>query len=157
VFRQIVVPLDGSPLAEAILPHVCRLAAGTPLKVLLLSVVPMPPNVEQYGSFLVSDAIDQQKHSREAYLERHSQELAANGVAAGHEVRVGDPATEIVRYAEEVLADAIAMSTHGRTRVDRLLHGSVAGAVLRTALLPLLLVRPGERAFDQPAQPIEPG
>jgi len=62
-------------------------------------------------------------------------------------VRVGNAAVEIVRCAGDEQVDLIAMSTHGRSGLDRALHGSVAEAVLRTAGRPVLLTRPGPGDF----------
>jgi nucleotide-binding universal stress UspA family protein len=82
-----------------------------------------------------------------SYLKRQAETLAAAGLAADTRVRRGDAATEIVRCAEEEQADLVAMSTHGRTGFDHLVHGSVASAVLRAGRLPVLLVRPESAAF----------
>jgi nucleotide-binding universal stress UspA family protein len=161
MFRRIVVPLDGSPLPEAVLPDVFTLAAGADAELLLLSVVP-PPRVfavaeelqeESFRGDFAGDA-DQavaaiehgltapEEARRQRYLDEWAEHLAVADFAVRTLVRVGDAATEIVRCAREEQADAIAMSTHGRGGLDRVLHGSVAETVLRTAGLPVLLVRP---------------
>jgi nucleotide-binding universal stress UspA family protein len=82
-------------------------------------------------------------------LQQQPEQLAARGLSVETRLRIGDPATEIVRAAEEVGADAIAMSTHGRTGLDHLVHGSVAEGVLRTSHLPVLIVRPDPAVFAQ--------
>jgi nucleotide-binding universal stress UspA family protein len=166
MFRRIVVPLDGSPLAEAVLPDVFTLAAGADAELLLLSVVPTPhvfavAEELQEQSFRGDLAVDgdqvvaaiehgltaPEEARRQRYLDALAEHLAMADFAVRTLVRVGDAATEIVRCARDEQADAIAMSTHGRGGLDRLLHGSVAETVLRTARLPVLLVRPAAEDF----------
>lgn len=161
MLRRIVVPLDGSPLAETVLAHASKLAAGTDTEMLLLCVVPRP------GVFAVAEELQEKSFRGDvatdpdqlvaaieheltapdegrlrAYLDARAAHLAAGGVRARTQVRVGETATEIVRCAREEQADAIAMCTHGRDGLDRMLHGSVAETVLRAAGRPVLLVRP---------------
>jgi nucleotide-binding universal stress UspA family protein len=149
MFRRIVVPLDGSSLAEAILPEVQRLAANTPLEVVLLAVGPMPETVEERDGQIayLDDLLAEQEGDLRGYLHTPAHWLTSYRIPVETRVRFGDPATEIVRCAEEEEADAIAMSTHGRTGLDRLVHGSVAGTVLRSTRLPIVLLRPTDGAF----------
>jgi nucleotide-binding universal stress UspA family protein len=166
MFRRIVVPLDGSPLAEAVLPDVCTLAAGAAAEVLLLSVVPLPSvfalaeelqeqsfrgdlaaDPDQVVSTVEHEMTAPEEARRQRYLDDRADRLAAAGLSVRTLVRVGDAATAIVRCARDEQADAIAMSTHGRGGLDRLLHGSVAETVLGTAGLPVLLVRPAPEDF----------
>jgi nucleotide-binding universal stress UspA family protein len=167
MFRRVLVPLDGSGLADTILPHVCQLAADTALEVLLLAVVPPPSalqlaeslhgTIDKYGYAvpqLDGMAAEQEQQlvagdvgRAEAYLHARVQRLAADGLQARTAVRIGEAAAEIARTAEAEQADLIAMSTHGRAGLDHLLHGSVAESVLRTAGRPLLLLRPSPEAF----------
>jgi nucleotide-binding universal stress UspA family protein len=76
-----------------------------------------------------------------AYLKRHADDLSASGLAVRTAVRTGDPAAEIIRGAREYQADLIAMTTHGRSGLSRLIFGSVAEAVLRRASVPVFLTR----------------
>jgi nucleotide-binding universal stress UspA family protein len=167
MFRRIVVPLDGSVLADAILPHVRQLAAGTPVEVLLLTVIPPPSTLElatrlhdtidKYGYAVpqLAGRVAEQEAQlvagdvarAEAYLQERVRALAADGIQAHTRVRVGDAAQETIRCAETEQADLIAMSTHGRHGLDHLLHGSVAELVLRTAGRPVLLWRPAPDVF----------
>jgi nucleotide-binding universal stress UspA family protein len=166
MFRRLLVPLDGSPLAEAVLSDVFALATGADTEVLLVSVVPPPPvlavaeelqETSLRGDLAVEPdqlvpAIEQELTAADAarqqrYLDDRAQRLAAMGLRVRTQVRVGDAATEIVRCAHEEPADAIAMSTHGRGGLDRALHGSIAEAVLRTAGRPVLLTRPAPEDF----------
>jgi nucleotide-binding universal stress UspA family protein len=167
MFRRVVVPLDGSALADTILPHVRQLAADTALEVLLLAVVPPPSTfqlaeslhetVDKYGYAVPQlDAMAAEQEQQlvagdvgraEGYLHERVQRLAADGLQARTAVRIGEAAAEIVRAADAEQADLIAMSTHGRAGLDHLLHGSVAEAVLRTAGRPVLVFRPGPEVF----------
>jgi nucleotide-binding universal stress UspA family protein len=75
------------------------------------------------------------------YLEKVAAELAAKGVRVRTQVRLGNPAAEIVRAARDLGADLVAMTTGGRGGLGRMLLGSVAETVLRTADVPLFLFR----------------
>jgi nucleotide-binding universal stress UspA family protein len=158
VATKIVVPLDGSPLAEAVLPAVRQFARRTPVEVTLVAVATLPSNVGQIVQFQPSllfgapgseleRLVEAEQTRLRAYLAERAAELAAEGIPTTTQVRRGEPATEILRCAEEQGADGIWMSTHGRTGLDQLLHGSVAGEVLRGARVPVTLVRPAPEAF----------
>jgi nucleotide-binding universal stress UspA family protein len=73
--------------------------------------------------------------------------LSARGVHAEPRLRTGDPASQIIQCALDEGADAIAMSTHGRTGLSRLVHGSVSEAVVERSPVPVLLYRPDSGAF----------
>src|SRR5436190_18302853 len=110
MLQRVVVPLDGSIRSRAILPHVQRLAVDTSTKVLLLAVC------ESSGALgsAAEDAAEGERRSAPE-LEEAIEWLSARGVHAEPRLRTGDPASQIIRCALEDGADAIAMSTHGRT------------------------------------------
>ncbi|MCO5166184.1 MAG: universal stress protein [Planctomycetes bacterium] len=144
--NKILVPLDGSPLADGILPHVERLLALEPAEVTLLTVLPPPEPEEVPGQ-----AAAQRKLS-EAHLEGVRLRLEQKGAKKVQTVvRQGDPAAEIVFAQEDGAPDLVAMSSHGRTGVLRWLRGSVAERVLRTARAPLLLLT--ARGLDEKVEP----
>ncbi|MCI0342645.1 MAG: universal stress protein [Planctomycetales bacterium] len=149
MFERILVPVDGSPLSEAILVQVRRLLADERSAVALLTVVPGP--VE---GWIGDGGLEELRQRTVAHLEDLRILLAGEGVRADTAIRVGDPAREILRYAEECGASLVAMSTHGRTGLERLVRGSVAGAVLRGSGVPVLLVNPrfagGEPGLPRP-------
>jgi Ala-tRNA(Pro) deacylase len=147
MLRRLVVPLDGSRLAETVLPHVRRLAADASLAVVLLRVGSLPPVIEDEPPIILDDSAAAEERQLGLYLQEQAPRLATSGASVQTRVRLGDPASEIVRCAEEEQADAIAMSTHGHTGLERLLQGSVAAAVLRAARRPLLFIRPAAGAF----------
>lgn len=143
MIRHILVPLDGSAVAESILPYVQELAAGTGARVTLLGVVdPLAPHDE----VVVSGPVDIRGElwGAAAYLHDYlggvAGRLARAGVAAQARVVTGAVAEQIIETARTV--DLIAMTTHGRGGLDRLMHGSVADQVVRHATVPVLLVRP---------------
>jgi nucleotide-binding universal stress UspA family protein len=141
------VPLDGSPVAEAIIPFVSRLAAPLGLEIALLRVVPrIPPQVMEGSRTFVVDNTERLRREADDYLRTIAEQFSRNGPCAVTAVRVGDPATEILAGAHESQADLIAMTTHGRSALGRLLFGSVAQAVLRRAKIPVFIVRATEAA-----------
>ena len=121
MFRTIVVPLDGSPLAEQALPFAERLAAST-------------------SAQLVLARAEGTENGARAYLEGIESQLTALGLSVQPVVEKGDPATAIIERARTSGADLIIMSTHGRSGPGRWLYGSVADEVLRHAPVPILLV-----------------
>jgi nucleotide-binding universal stress UspA family protein len=143
--RKVLVPLDGSAGSNTVLPTVSELARAEGAQVRLLHVAPSPAAVVA-GDRVIAYA-DQEAARIEqevlAYLKRAAAELSALEVEAA--VRFGDPVEEIVREAESAGADLIALATHRRTGVSRLLKGSVAEQVERATAIPVLLVRYGEQ------------
>jgi nucleotide-binding universal stress UspA family protein len=141
--HRLLVGLDGSPLAETILGAAAGLAARLHAEVTLLHVIPVPerPAVPDPEAALDRMLAEETRRARR-YLEDVARRLARDGLAVRTVVAAGEPAAEIVRYAEQARIDLIALATHGRTGVGRWLHGSVAEAVLHTATVPLLLLRP---------------
>jgi nucleotide-binding universal stress UspA family protein len=142
MYRRALVPLDGSALAEAIIPFMLDIAGPLDLEVVLLRViVPVPPEVVEGARHVVVEDVEQRMAEAREYLAPLAAELAARGVRVRCEVRHGDPTSEIVAVARDVDADLITMTTHGRSGLGRLLFGSVAEAVLRQAELPVFLMR----------------
>ena len=133
---RVLVPLDGSRLGDAIVAHVRRLATreGEPVEVTLLTTI------EAWES-------EQQQATRRQELLAHHQELLdllrAEGVPALSQVMVAtDPAQQIVESALTHKADLIAMSSHGRSGLQRWRRGSVAERVLRAATVPVYVANP---------------
>lgn len=157
MYQTILIPLDGSPLAEQVLPHATAIAKQFNSLVILLQVVPtlqelvresIPVTAEpsvtvtQVSMDLASEQYKAQTSSAQSYLERMARRLEAEGVKAETLVLEGNPAGRIVQLAKERNVSLIAISTHGRSGLGRLVFGSVADEVLREAHRPLLLIRP---------------
>jgi nucleotide-binding universal stress UspA family protein len=142
MYRRAVVPLDGSLLAETVIPLILEIAGPLDMEVLLLRVVrpAIPVTIEGTTYMKVEDAETRQVDAEE-YLAPVAVELRNRGVRVTTQVRRGEPTDEIVSAAKETGADLIAMSTHGRSGLGRLLFGSVAEAVLRQADIPVFLLR----------------
>jgi len=172
MFRKILVPLDGSPLSERVLPEVEKLVSETNAEATLLMVADSPApigatSVERGGvrdvvaaPTAVAGVIEQTTiiHEGETqpqaeqrikdelgeYLAERAVGLAGTGTLTAHAVLLGDPAEQIVAYANDGHFDLIAMATHGRSGLSRLFAGSVASRVVEQASVPVLLVGPGK-------------
>ena len=139
-FRRALVTLDGSMVAEEILPAFLRVAYPLGLDIVLIRVVPtVPVAAEDPGH--AQDSAERMKAEAEAYLRAVAATLSLDGLRVDTVVRTGEAPQEIIAGAQEVHADLIAMTTHGRTGLRRLLFGSVAEAVLRAAPVPVFIVR----------------
>lgn len=142
--RTILVPLDGSPGSEVVLPRVAELARSEHGTVRLLHVAPpAQAKVAPDGRILVyadQEAARIAENAR-AYLTRAA--AALSGIDVELAVRFGDPVSEILDEAESAGVDLVAMATHQRTGLRRLLEGSVAERVERLARVPVLLVGRG--------------
>ena len=154
MYRSILVPLDGSERAEAVVPHVVALAHKFAAQVILLQVVApfelvrrdlLRGDLSALQVDLVTDVARKQVHAQHEaathYLEEQVETLHAQGIEAKSTVEEGDPAAAIVHFAKDRGNDLIAMATHGRGGLARLVYGSVADRVLRSAPCPVLLVR----------------
>jgi nucleotide-binding universal stress UspA family protein len=142
MYTRVMVPLDGSRLAEGILPFILQIAGPLDLEVVLVRVVQpiVPQALEGTGGVVVDDVPARLREARE-YLAPVATDLRRRGVRVTTDARHGDPVTELVAAARDAGADLIAMTTHGRSGLGRLLFGSVAEAVLRQANLPVLMMR----------------
>jgi nucleotide-binding universal stress UspA family protein len=145
MYKKILVPLDGSPLAEKAIPHATALAKATGAQVTLLTVVQLTLGVA--GAKL--EAMPEYAAERRAaltgeamiYLQKVQGDLTGQGVASKTVALEGDVASEIISYAEKNDFDLIAMATHGRSGIKRFVMGSVAEKVIRSAVKPVLLIR----------------
>lgn len=150
----LVVPLDGSELAESALPIARELAHLVAARVVLVGVVPPVGHLiaVEGGAVPYGDAAhDRAEIDAQAYLEGAIARLGADAVAVETCVRTGEPALEIARIATDYLAAAVVMATHGRTGLPRTILGSVAGGVLHRGTTPVLLVHPAElRPAEEP-------
>ncbi|MBI4507043.1 MAG: universal stress protein [Chloroflexi bacterium] len=144
--QRILVPLDGSAFAEVALPHAVALAKQTGASLTLLSVLaPLPPAVLPQGTYLDWPKMQRDLHAEtRSYLDGVRQRVAAEGLVVGVDLREGDAAGAIVDTAQALRADVIVMATHGRSGLGRWTLGSVADRVVRSARMPVLLIRPQE-------------
>ncbi len=158
MFETIVVPLDGSQLAEAVLPGVSDLARKLGSKVLLVQAVETlaqrlvaPPDVLESPAAAAANitaleqAIAGEKEAAKRYLSQVGSRLKSEGVDVESFIGDGSASDVILNLATERGAGLIAMSTHGRGGLGRLVFGSVADAVLRHSGVPVLLIRSQEK------------
>lgn len=153
MYERVLVPLDGSRLAEGILPFILQIASPLDLEVVLIYVVRSIASqaIEGTRHFTIDDVAARLREARE-YLAPVAANLRAGGVRVTADVRHGEPVAEIVAAARETEAGLIAMTTHGRSGFGRLLFGSVAEAVLRQAELPVLMMRLTEHQVSTSAE-----
>ena len=154
--KQIVVPLDGSRLAEKAIPHAVAMARATGSELTLLQVVSITqsPNPLAWGVPVVSPAStfrDQMMESAREYLRDVTVRLGSESMSVQVEALEGDAAEAIIVYAEQHPdVVMIVMATRGRSGLSRWVLGSVAEKVLQAAPVPLALIRsqvdPGDRA-----------
>ena len=151
MYKRALVPLDGSAVAETILPLILEVAGPLDMAVVLLRVVPVPPMVIEGSRHVVAEAVEARRIDAEEYLAALAVELRKNGVRVETRVHRGVPAAEILAAASETEADLIVMTTHGRSGLGRLLFGSVAEEVLRHSDIPVSLMRCTEAEAAQRA------
>ena len=144
MYKIILVPLDGSPRAETILPHAVSLAAKYEARLLLLQVVePLVAMVTPYDMvpYVDRDAAERTMQEAKSYLSGKEGELRGEGIETKAIVESGPIVSIILDVAEREKADLIAMASHGRTGLSRVFYGSVAAGILQKADRPLLLIR----------------
>lgn len=139
-FRRALITLDGSLVAEAILPAFLRVAYPLDMEIVLIRVVPTVPGCSD-DPHHAQESAQRMKAKADEYLRAVAATPAFEGLRVHTTVRTGEAPREIIAVAQEVQADLIAMTTHGRTGLRRLLFGSVAEAVLRAAPVPVFVVR----------------
>jgi nucleotide-binding universal stress UspA family protein len=143
MYERVLVPLDGSVVAEAIIPFILQIAGPLDFEVVLLRALPPVPS-EVVREPALAEKLESQHADAEEYLAGVKAELLAKGLRARTVLRHGDPVTEIAAGAAAERADLIAMTTHGRSGLRRVLFGSVAEGVLRQTAIPVLLMRQTE-------------
>jgi nucleotide-binding universal stress UspA family protein len=140
-FRRILVPLDGSRLAEAVLPLVLRLASRLSADVELLHVIERRAPARVHGD----RHLQGEAEARDYLFGEVAPQLQASGIETSghvHDVPEGDVAASIARHVAELSADLVVLATHGSGGMRDILFGSVAQQVLARTDVPLLLVRP---------------
>jgi nucleotide-binding universal stress UspA family protein len=156
VYKRAIVPLDGSALAETIIPFLLEIAGPLDMSVVLLRVLEPQPPVAVEGSSVVLLDVEARLKDASEYLAPLAVGLEARGIDVECVVRHGQPVSDkILAVADEAGADLIAMTTHGRSGLGRLLFGSVAEAVLREAHIPVFLLRQTEAEMAKGQQKVK--
>lgn len=150
MYKKIMVPLDGSELAECVLPHVEAFIKGfNTSDVILVRVV--EPETSYHGEYVITPETlakreSERKSSAKDYLDKIVNRLKHEGTALHAEVIVGRVTESLANYAVENDIDLILIATHGHSGVTRWVRGSVADKILRSADVPVLMVRaPGTK------------
>ncbi len=149
---QILVPLDGSALAERALPYATTLARGLPAELLLFRSISFSSDIQGILDDTADAPLKQLEKEANDYLRKVAGQLEEAGLRAHHIVRHRPAAEAIVDYADHTAVQQIVMSTHGYSGISRWRHGSVAERVLQSASVPVLLVR-AQRSKDAPPVP----
>ena len=155
MYKRIVVPLDGSDLAERVLPHVQNCMEGfQPDSVVFVRVVePVPTIFDDTAAISSSTSrekmiaytqkVEEERKSAAAeYLDGVRHRMKGEGVDLRSEVLVGRVAERLAEYIESQAMDLIIIATHGRSGISRWVRGSIAERVLSSSRIPVLMVRP---------------
>ena len=149
MYERILIPLDGSKVGEAALPYVeelvSKLLPELKIEVTLFQVIRptqwvIAAEVSAPVSYTEAE-LKLIKRKAMDYLEKAGEGLRSKGAIVKTNVSVGDPAEEIIKAADEINADLLAISTHGRSGISRWAFGSVTEKVLRAGNVPMLTVR----------------
>ncbi len=148
MYKKIVVPLDGSELAECVFPHLETIVKGcqSPEVIVVRTVepltVPYGREVAQFTSLEQVEAFEtHQKVDAEKYLKEVVARLKKNGVNARAEVVYGKAGESLGDYVTKNDVDLVIIATHGRSGISRWVWGSVADRLLRSVSVPVLMVR----------------
>ena len=160
MYNRIMVPLDGSDLAECVLPHVEKfIACGQVDTVVFVRVIEPAPtrfddtaalsNTTREQIIEVSRIIEEKRISNAvAYLEGVAKRLKRDGTEIKTEVLIGNVADSLAEYSEANNIKLIIIATHGRSGISRWVRGSIADRVLRFSRVPVLMVQ-ADRASRQ--------
>ena len=147
MYQKILVPLDGSQLAECVLAHVDALGKGCQVKEITFVRVVEPfdsPSVVAEYPIKPEEVIRinaENKALAEKYITKMVSGFKYEGVKVQGEVLTGKAGETLAEYASKNGADLIVIATHGRSGVSRWVWGSVADRILRSACVPVLMVR----------------
>lgn len=141
MFKNLVVAVDGSKSAERAFAVALALAKAEGSNVAICSVVDPTSAIWNSAGPSGEQALADAQTTAQGTLDDAMAKAAAAGIPAEGSLLLGAPAFEIVSYAGKIKADAIVMGTHGRSGLKRLFMGSVAEAVLRSATVPIVIVR----------------
>ena len=154
MYKEILVPLDGSDISASSLPTARQLAEDLGARIHLLQVSSQTEEFSvmrgaelgamgsDYSQQVLDEVLSAQRDRIERYLNEVGDELASAGLNVVKAVEDGQAADKIVDYAEAAGIDLIIMSTHGRGGVRRFLVGSVTDKVIRSTHLPVLVIHP---------------
>ena len=154
MYKKVIVPLDGSDLAECVVPHVEAIAGGCGVaEVVLVRVIepvrlPVGTLTDGAGVFSEADAVSarqrqdaNEKAEAKDYLSNVAKRLELGRAKKQTKVIMGHAADRLVDYVKDSGADLVVIASHGRSGISRWVFGSVAERLLRGACVPVLMVR----------------
>ena len=153
MYKKVMVPLDGSELAESVLPHVESFITGCQVStIVFVQVIELTPMAyrrsyatSEFDSGMIQEKTKEIEEERKSnagkYLKEAVNRLKQDGVKFQTEVLVGKAADSLIDYTEANDIDLILMATHGRSGVGRWIRGSMADRILRASRAPVLMVR----------------
>ena len=153
MYKKILVPLDGSTLAECALEHVKAIALGCNVPEVVIIRVVEPSyalsDALSDGAIIYPDLINQIQKEAEEYINAITLQFKLNsGLAVQSFLAYGNAANEILDYAKNTGVDLIIMTTHGRSGVSRWLFGNVADRVSHHSTVPVLIIAPSGCRVD---------
>lgn len=144
MYQHLMVPLDGSSLAQQALPYAISLLQRSQAKLTLLQVLELPPVIQGSldGEAALIKSVETYLHQIKEYITapRLARPIQAERVQI--KVAFGNPKYEVAAQATSIKADLIVMTTHGRSGLAQLIMGSVAASVIQHTALPVLSIRP---------------
>lgn len=149
MYNKVMIPLDGSELAECIFPHVEAFIKGFQLTEVVFVRVIEPFKLPTSSGYTRIEQVKEDELTRQSaakeYLDQVADRLKHEGILLKKQVLVGKVADNLTDYARKSNIDLIIMATHGRSGVTRWVMGSIADKILRSSNIPVLMVRaPGD-------------
>ena len=148
MYKKILVPLDGSKLAECALPHALSIAKAFKAEIVLVSVTERVPGgvlmddpSKPSGETVIPEATGKLQKQAQKYLDRVAKNLEPEGIKISTDVQLWQPAQGIMDSAWLYKCDMIVMASHGRSGISKWTHGSTAEKVFRATNIPVLMIR----------------
>lgn len=147
MYNKILVPLDGSKLAECALPHAEALAQAFKSTLVLLSVISPSTVVGRSSTDLEAfqKSLDARREEAQSYLKALQGQFSEKKIKSEIHVGIEPVVGEIVETAEKQSVDLMVIASHGRSGLERVFFGSVASGVLNRIEIPLMVIRPSKR------------
>ncbi|MDD4984289.1 MAG: universal stress protein [Dehalococcoidales bacterium] len=148
LIRKILVPLDGSKAGESALCYAERLAKIMSAEIVLIEVFEPMGSIGSSGIYYTVRDDEAVRRTLISYLDTIAQPIKEQGINVSSVVDFGNPASQIMKYAEENSVDLITISSHGRSGVGRWVFGNVTDKILHTGDVAVLVVRTSEASCD---------
>jgi nucleotide-binding universal stress UspA family protein len=144
LLHRILAPMDGTEICETVLPYLAELIKKVKSEITFLQVLAPGKHVHTVGGidfvYFKDHDISSIKTKAQDYLKKLIGTLEGPATAKRYEIKFGDPAEEIIKYAKETNSQVIALSTHGHSGIERWAYGSVTYKVLQTSKQSILLI-----------------